>query len=149
MYRKLLVPLDGSSLAERALIHAQSIAERYGAVIVLVHAVVPLPYVVPNPVMTTGEAAPLIADAWAAARDEAHGYLRRARGLLPSDLTVETEVLDGPPATTLLEYAERAGIDMVVMTTHGHSGLGHLVFGNIAEQMLHEAKIPLLLIRVR
>lgn len=146
MFRRLLVPLDGSELAERALPHAQALAERFGASILLAEAVPPTAYVVPGDGLGTADAG-LVAEAWESARDEAAAYLDRARQKLPSKIGLETEVLEGAPVPGLLEYAERQGVDLIVMTTHGRGGLERLVFGSVAQQLLQQARVPLLLIR--
>jgi nucleotide-binding universal stress UspA family protein len=135
---KILVPLDGSMLAETALPAACGIAARDAAAISLLRAA----EVRSLPGADTIEAQ-------VKAVQEAEDYLARvverlkARGID----RVETHVWYGPAAASIVEAAAAQKIDLIVMSTHGHSGLGRLVFGSVAESVLRGTRIPILIVR--
>ena len=155
MYARILVPLDGSVRAERVLPHVEPLAERFGASVTLLHASEPpaepiaaagMPAAVAvAPVLGSGPAETAAAD-----RPEGASHLDavadrlRARGV-----TVAVETPEGPAAEAILARAEETGADLIAMTTHGRGGLGRLVFGSVADQVLRGAPCPVLLVRVR
>ncbi len=133
--RRILVPLDGSALAEQALPYAQVLAERSGAEILLVR-------VVP----------PEWPDGPAEAREhlrevhEARSYLGEIAGRIESrGVRVLRSVPPGAPATRIAAEAQDA--DLIVMTTHGRSGVFRFLYGSVAEGVLAQAKVPVMLIR--
>jgi nucleotide-binding universal stress UspA family protein len=136
---KIMVPLDGSRLAEVALPEAFEFA-RHGATLVLMRA---------------AEAARLPAadpsDSQVTAVREAEGYLasiaERARKAGVQKL--ETSVWYGPPAESIIDAARTRAIDLIVMGSHGRSGLGRLILGSVAETVLRGTTTPILLIRDR
>jgi nucleotide-binding universal stress UspA family protein len=135
---KILVPLDGSMLAETALPAACSIAARDGAAMSLLRAAE----------ATTLSPSDTI-EAQVKAVREAEEYLAhvverlKARGID----RVETHVWYGPAAASIVEAAAAQKIDLIVMSTHGHSGLGRLVFGSVAESVLRGTRVPILIVR--
>lgn len=140
--RRLLVPLDGSDLAQAALPLAGELARVLGATLVLVRVEPWLATMVPAygylPDLDRLEAD---VEALAAAS------LHEARGQLPTALSVETVVLRGAPAAALIDYARGEGrIDLVVMSTHGAGGLRRLLVGSVADRVVR-AGLPALLIR--
>jgi len=142
MYEKILVPLDGSELAERAVRHAEEIARGTGAEILLMQAVfIPTP-IVPEALLIAGGKAVKEATKFAA------GYLDRiAAPLRAEGLKVRTIVEDRPPADAILHTAEREEVDAIVMSTHGRSGLSRLVMGSVAESVLHLTRRPVMLVK--
>jgi nucleotide-binding universal stress UspA family protein len=138
------VPLDGSALAEAALAPAAALAGSLRARLLLLRAVEP-------PVITG--AAYATGHAYAdydpvAALGEAQGYLEGvARGLRERGLTAEVEAAEGLAAATIARVARERGAGLIAMGTHGRSGLGRLVLGSVATTTLHQAPVPLLLVR--
>jgi nucleotide-binding universal stress UspA family protein len=127
MLQTIVVATDGSSLAERALPCAEALA-RGGARILLVRAV---PRGAPRE-----EAA------------EAKGYLAGiAERLRAAGITADLAVPDGDPAAAILEAQRDVGADLIVMATHGRSGLGRWVYGSTAEAVLGAGSAPVLLVR--
>lgn len=125
MIGTVVVPLDGSSLAEAAIPLAQVIAERSGAMLQLLQ-------VVPS-------------DASAAVQEQAREYLRaQARRI---DDRVQISIHLGDPAGEIVDGAAELLDPIVVMTTHGRSGLRRWAFGSVAERVIHGARTPVLLIR--
>ena len=138
MIRTILVPLDGSALAEAALPHARRLARLTQATMVLVRVVAGGP---PrrDAVYTQDRAI-----------REARTYLRRnARGLSLHGLSVQTAVLVDDPVSGIASAVQMHHADLIVMCTHGRSGLGRLLLGSVAERVLQTATVPLLLVPAR
>lgn len=136
---KIMVPLDGSRLAEVALPEAFDFG-RLGATVVLLRAAeaTRLPAADPTESQVT-------------VIREAEGYLAsvavRARNA--GVARVETCVWYGSPAESIIEAARVRGVDLIVMSSHGRSGLGRLVLGSVAETVLRGTTTPILLLRDR
>jgi len=140
MFRKILVPLDGSSFAEEALPHARELAECGGGEIVL--ARVDEPYEPPPGIFVPATAIPEVV------RLSAGEYLEQLVSRLRlAGLKVESTVLDGKVADAILKYAREEGVDLIAMSTHGRTGISRLLMGSVAEQIVHGAPCPVLLIR--
>lgn len=141
MIKRLLVPLDGSELSERALVMAADLAESLNATIVLAR-------VVPPPVTGRFYAASLLEQVQEAHMKEAQEYInsvaQRAKG---DRLSVQTRVLMGDVPTTLIRLARQADCDLIVMGSHGMGGLGWQVFGSVAQKVLHGSAVPVLIVR--
>ena len=141
MYKRVLVPLDGSELGESIMPFILQIAGPLDMTVVLVRVLEPAP---PMAVEDTryfpGDLAELQRDAENYLAAVAAGL--RARGV---DVTWETRV--GRPDTEILAAARSAGADLLAMSTHGRSGVGRLLFGSVAEQVLRQADGPVFLIR--
>jgi nucleotide-binding universal stress UspA family protein len=142
--KNLLVPVDGSGAAMRALQHAIALAKMSGASIHLVHAhEEPLIYgeiavYVPRARMEDLQRANsegVLADAEAAA------------ALKDSGVRYTKEALAGPVGETIARHAERTGCDAIVMGRHGKSMLGDLLMGSVAMKVLHLTRLPVLLVR--
>ncbi len=145
MYQKILVPLDGSKLAECALPHVKNMLKdgSVGEVTLLNVVNVYLP--------GRGEI-PGIADINGVRENlfmESRRYLADVEFRLASEgIKVKTESLEGNrPADAISDYAQNNGMDMIVIATHGYTGLKRLMLGSVALGVLHESHIPVLLIR--
>jgi len=142
MYKKILVPLDGSALAERAIWHAEEIARGADAEILLLQAVfVPMP-VVPEPaLLTEGK---VLEEGGRRASE----YLDRvASELRAAGRNVRTVIDERPPADAILHVAEQEKVDLIVMSTHGRSGLSRLVMGSIAENVLRRTARTIMFVK--
>ena len=137
MFTKILVPLDGSPLGERALPIAASIAQSVNASLLLVRAVWTrsLP-----PGLDNGEA-------YLEAVQEAEAYLEAVARRLGAGVQVEVVAPHAPAPLGILQVAEQDKADLIVMTTHGRSGLSRWVYGSVAEAVLSRSPIPVLLVR--
>ena len=135
---RILVPLDGSLLAEGAIQTAAGLARESGAALVLLRAA---------EAHTLPGADPT--DAQVAVVREAEEYLTAVAARLGEEgiKGVETSVWYGPPATAIIEAARLQKGDLIVMTTHGRSGLGRLILGSVAESVLRGTTTPILLLR--
>jgi nucleotide-binding universal stress UspA family protein len=143
MLLRMLVALDGSPLAERALEMATLLAQRMAHAKPAREPLVILCRVVdPSPLLDlAGE------DARTRALDTAAHYLQeRAAGLRKEGLTVETAVRLGQPAAELLEQVIARQIDLVLLSTHGRSGLTRWALGSVAERVARSAPVPVLLL---
>ena len=152
MYGKILVPLDGSKLAEGVLTHVQDLAQRYGSEVILIEVVPPLSKLVMEiEAVSMGEAraGPEAATAVAKAeRESAHSYLEGvARRLRGESIRVRAEILAGEAGDAIVAFAHSEVMDLIAMSTHGRSGLGRLVYGSVADHVLRHAGAPVLLIR--
>lgn len=146
MYKKILVPLDGSELAEQAIEHAIALANAFEAEVYLLQVVMHMvgslaPYEVEYQLGESFRQAAL---------QEAHEYLNRMSSVYSSQLnkTLHTKVVEGIVVDGVLEYAEFQNIDLIVMATHGRSGVSRWVFGSVAERVLRAANCPIFLVRV-
>jgi len=143
-YKHILVPLDGSPLAELALADAFALAELSQAEITLFQVVPPIDHVI------AGEAEhPIYVDQqWEAKKLLALDYLHQVceRVGCP-EISVHKAVEMGPAAETIIDYAGHHPIDLIVMATHGRTGLQRWVYGSVADKVLRGANQPILLIR--
>jgi nucleotide-binding universal stress UspA family protein len=141
MPNPILVPLDGSPFAERALPYATVLCRATGAQLALVRAAFAS---VPT---TNAAAARMAAARLKVVTQEAEEYL----SLLAQRIEAEgraplAQVRVGAPATVVLEEAARLGVDLITMTTHGRAGPGRVLFGSVANELVHRATVPILLI---
>ncbi|NJN99471.1 MAG: universal stress protein [Anaerolineales bacterium] len=143
-YQHILVPLDGSALAELALADAFAVAELSRAELTLLQVVPPIDHVI----ATEAEYPIFIDQQWEAKKEEAREYLLGVceRAGCP-DIPVHTVVEMGSAAETIIDYAHHHPIDLVVMATHGRSGLQRWVYGSVADKVLRGATQPILLVR--
>ena len=136
MLKTILLPLDGSPLAERALTYATVLARRSEATIALVEAVRArtLPGIDPS-------------DAQVELTGQAEAYLQSVAERLSADGTeAEVHVCYDEPVRAILGTAERQRADLIVMSTHGRGGLSRMLYGSVADQILRRARIPVLLV---
>jgi nucleotide-binding universal stress UspA family protein len=145
MFRKILVPLDGSDLAERALDSAFALARQFGSEVILLRAIVPddilvsLPALIP-PAAALHPAKPPYHS------EEAEAYLFGVKvRWSASGVRIRTEVLAGTPPEVIVAFAREQLVDLIVMSTHGRSGFSRLIYGSVAEAVLRGAHLPILL----
>ena len=145
LIRKILVPIDFSPNAEEAMTWAIDLARRYDASLLVAHVVQPVAWPAsPDGTMLTPS------DLLATTRRELFESLGRTRDQIESaGIPTETELLDGIPAAALAALAHREGVDLIVMGTHGRSGLKHALLGSVAEKVLRAAPCPVLTVRMR
>ena len=137
MFERILVPLDGSKLAELALPYAEELAARAGSQITLLR------------VITSSEAEDY---------DKNQVYLKGVAKEVEIDtkkslekpegeIKVETAVLTGNPAEAIVDYAATKKISLIVMASHGRSGIGRWTLGSVAEKVVRGGSSPVLLVR--
>jgi nucleotide-binding universal stress UspA family protein len=140
--RSILVPLDGSTVAEQALPIAVAIAERARCKIKLVLVHQPLLGVEPTPADTRMELAMEKAN-----RDYLRSVVTRYRERLAR--TLSSAVLEGPVAATLARYGRELSADLIVMTSHGRGRLRRAWLGSVADQLIRTSEVPILVVRAR
>lgn len=147
MFARILVPTDFSEPSDAALDYAKSIAARFGASLHLVH-------VMEDPVVTGVFGAPTYVPespgASAAIRADAEFRLdQRVNEVTRAGLCVTSEMLFGPNAPTIVNRARELAIDLIVMGTHGRTGVAHAIMGSVAERVVRFASCPVLTVHVR
>ena len=141
MYKRALVPLDGSMIAEAIVPFILEIAGPLDMEVALLRVVVPPPIVVEG-------STHVIAEDTAKMRVDAEEYLAPiAAALRARGVRVTSHVRFGEAVGEILAGAREIGADIIAMTTHGRGGLGRLLFGSIAEAVLRQAEIPVFLMR--
>ena len=141
--RTILIPVDFSEAVPALVHYAMELVRGRGAHVVLLHVVGP-PVALVDPMQGSLMDPRVLTDLVDRARERLEGI---AAGL--AGLTVEGKVLVGSPARTIVEEAAATGADVVVVGTHGHSGLKHLLLGSVAEAVVRKAPCPVLVVRHR
>lgn len=142
MYNRILVPLDGSPLAEAVLPHAQALAVSEEAEIVLLR-------VSADPAAEFSFSDPSLASSLIDSLEaESLSYLQSIRARLQrAGLRTSFLIRQGAIAETILQIAAEVHADVVAMSTHGRSGFSRLLLGSIANRVVNQSSIPVLLIR--
>lgn len=136
MFKKILVPLDGSDLAEGILPHVRAMATAFGASVTLFH-------VSEAPSLST--VSPLD---WHLRKAEAEAYLReQADSLRQAGLPVDSALLEGPVAERIVEYADRQQADLIILNSHGQGGPSQWSVSHIAQKVLQRGVTSILLVR--
>jgi nucleotide-binding universal stress UspA family protein len=146
MYKKVLVPLDGSDLAECMLSHLKSLFKdgAVGEVTLLNVVKIDIPW---------GKGEDIKHFDFNALREQvftsSKKYLEKVESQLSSQgIKVKTESLEANrPADTITDYAHKNGMELIIMATHGHTGFKNLMLGSVASEVLHQSIVPVLLIR--
>ncbi len=151
MYKKILVPLDGSAFSEVVLPHVEDIAARMEAEVVLVRVVQYVAdYLAASSTLAAGSPMVLasIKEGDEAVRQEAGKYLMGIASLLSDKgLKVKSDVRFGPVAENILDAADEKNADLIAMSTHGRSGVARWLVGSVADRIVHGANVPVLLVR--
>jgi nucleotide-binding universal stress UspA family protein len=149
MFEKILVCLDGSGLAEQILPYAAEQARRFGSQVTLLHVVL-------EPVMVSTGAAggpehlekPGVLEQMKKEQQQTVTYLKRiAAHLHEQGVEVEPVLLQGSPGDAIVSYAVDNNIGLIALASHGRSGLGRAVFGSVAEYVLRNSGLPVLVVR--
>jgi nucleotide-binding universal stress UspA family protein len=155
MYKKILVPLDGSELAECVLPHVESVAKGCGAKnVIFLRVAEPLHWVVgpayiPVGVDDSDNVRQKDIDRIDAENEaSAKSYLEQLVGRVKYDgADIQTEVITGQAAESITEYATEHEIDLITIATHGRSGISRWVWGSVADRVLRSACVPVLMVR--
>ena len=142
---RILVPVDFSSHSDRALRYATRLASQSGASMELLH-VVDDPFASGS--WTSEVYVPNLPEMLDTLVGEANKRLTTLKSVPASEgIDVETRVLSGQPAHTIIEHARAAAFDLIVMGTHGRTGFSHLFVGSVAERVVRRAPCPVLTVR--
>jgi len=144
MYRKILVPLDGSKTAEGVLPHAKALAYSEGAQLILLT-------VAANPALDYAFSDPGIAQkSEEEQKTRSKTYISQVEAdLKAAGFKVSTLLRVGAVADTILQTAEELQADAIAMSTHGRTGPARWLLGSVAEKVVRSSKIPVLLIRAQ
>jgi nucleotide-binding universal stress UspA family protein len=145
--RSILAPTDFSHHAEGAVRYACGLAEKFGATLHLLHV---LPDVIvpvgPDPALITSVPPEYYAETQAQSRE---ALTQVVAPDWPQPQQIVHEVDWGDPVEGIVRYATERGIDLIVLATHGRTGLSHVLLGSVAERIVREAPCPVLTIRDR
>ncbi len=141
MFKRILVPLDGSPLAEHAVPYAVAQAERFGAEMILMRVLEPLRG-------TTGVSSRLIESVETRLEDVALQYLEAvAADIEAQGLDVRMVVVRGRPHEEIVRFAEDNQVDLIVICPHGQSGFSRWLMGTVADHVMRGATVPVLLVQ--
>ncbi len=147
MYKHIMVPLDGSELAECVLGHVIDIAKSCQSPrVTLVRVVTPIRLY--GSEMETTLSADELQKLENASVSDAETYLAKVgQQLKRNGIDVRTEVRFGNVVEHLVDFADKNGVDLIVIATHGRSGVSRWVWGSVAERILRSARVPVLMVR--
>jgi nucleotide-binding universal stress UspA family protein len=148
MYKKILVPLDGSELAECVLPHVESIAKGCGVQNVVFLRIVE-PFYMPTGYYGQGSFSEEdIKRIDSENKISAENYLSQLVSRTTYDgVTAQSEVIMGKAAESIIDYATKNSIDLITIATHGRSGVSRWVWGSVADRILRSACVPVLMVR--
>jgi len=146
MFKKILVPLDGSKLAECVLPHVESIAKGPGVQEIVFLSVAESfhPPTFSGAYSDQGTIDRIDADTKAAAVSYLGQLVKRTRY---DGVSIKSEVIAGTPAESIADYATKNSIDLIAIATHGRSGISHWAWGSVADRVLRSACVPVLMVR--
>ncbi len=146
MYKKILAPLDGSKLAECSLEHVKAIASGCNVPeVVLLRVVEPIPAQTAAALAEAG--ADFLVQAERRNRTDAETYISEVTAMLKKEgLAVQGALARGNAAEEILDYAKKNHVDLIIMSTHGRSGVTRWVFGSVADRLLRHSTVPVLVV---
>jgi nucleotide-binding universal stress UspA family protein len=141
MYQTVLIPLDGSDLAECALPHVKKMAKEGFIKDICILTVIDIH---PSALLEGADTTVI----YQAQMNNSREYLDRVQSQFRAEgFEVKTEILKGSAAQVIAEYANQQKVELIVIATHGYSGVKRLMFGSVAFGVLHDSHVPVLLIR--
>lgn len=145
-FKRILVPLDGSPLAERALPVATALARKFESQVLLLRALdIPTS---PLPAFYPEAARNLMLEVCEHVRQEVESYLKaREAELRQQGLDVRILLPDPPPAESIIDTAITEDVDLIAISTHGRGGLARWTFGSVADKVARHSPCPVLLVR--
>lgn len=142
MFKKILCPLDFSEFTKEVVAYAADIAKRYRAELHVLHVIPNLTYFTPYESFLTPENLVAIEKN---IQDEVDRDFKKVLGTV--DIDVRKAVRTGVAFVEIIDYAKTEGIDLIVMGTHGRSGIEHILIGNVAEKVVRKSPCPVMTIR--
>lgn len=150
MYKKILVPLDGSPRAEKILPHVEALATQNKAEVILLEVVEPASaeFTPSLNMMVTPQELDLYWQSLQAAEQAAKDYLKKKTAELEKK-TINTDAVikRGEAVRSIIEVAKDRNVDLIAMASHGRTGFSRVFYGSVANGLLHKVDRPLLLIR--
>ena len=143
MYKRILLPLDGSATSEQALPHAIAQAKQFGALLILLRVLEPLPHVRG---MSVGDIATIKQQTTEWAQEYLGQLVTNAQD---EGIAAQAAVVEGQPNVTILQFAEKNQVDLIVISSRGLSGLSRWLMGSVADRVVRGATVPVLLVRAQ
>ena len=141
--KKILVPIDFSDYSKNSLKYAANFANKFNAEITLIYVVEPVIY---PPDFSMGQIAiPSVNAEWDLKAKEELEKLGKQE--IPERIKVSTIIKTGKPFLEIIDTAAEENIDLIIIATHGHSGVEHILFGSTAEKVVRKAPCPVLTLR--
>ncbi len=144
MYKRILLALDGSPLAEQALPHATALAEQFQSELILLRVLVPLarpPTLAADVVLQKVEEATLV---------PVREYLERVTAdVQERGIEVQAVTIVGRPHVQIIQYAETNQVDLIVICTRGQSGLSRWLMGSVSDRVVRGGSVPVMLVRAQ
>jgi nucleotide-binding universal stress UspA family protein len=141
---RILVPTDFSKHSANALTYAVAFAEKFGAELHLLHVVQDLALFIPDAVTAMPPVALPVDQITLAAREALDRVIHEQQ---LERFSVYPEVREGTPFAEIVRFAREKDIDLIVMGTHGHTGLAHMLVGSVTERVVRKAPCPVLTVR--
>lgn len=144
MFKRILLPTDGSQGASEALNCATAIARKFDSELEVVFVTEP------HPMLTAPYSESILMDALQATREEGENVLAQATETARQSGIdqVKSAMLEGHPAEEIVRYAREHQMDIIVMGTHGRRGINRMLLGSIAEEVVRTASMPVMTVRV-
>ena len=145
MFKRILVCLDGTPLAEQMVTYAAEVARKFRSTLVLLQVLQ-----VPSSLAAASAqgAESVIEEEMKRLAYESSTYLDRvAAPLRESKLKVETVTLEGMPGDAIVDYADQNDVDLIAISTHGRRNVGRLVFGSVADHVMRNTSVPVLTVK--
>lgn len=143
MYKKILVPLDGSHRSEKILPHVEDLAESYGSKVVFLRVAR-----YPQLMAYNGMEMDTYQENCEAVIESARSQLNLVAGeFREKGIDVDVHVTAGPIVREIVDMAVRKDVDLITMSSHGRSGIGRVFYGSVAAGVLHQIDRPILMIR--
>jgi nucleotide-binding universal stress UspA family protein len=140
---RILVPTDFSKHSDNALTYAAAFAEKFHAELYLLHVVQDLSVFVPEAAIAVPSMPP-VEQLTAAVRETLERVIEKNK---LRRFTVHAEVREGSPFYEIIRFAKEQEIDLIILGTHGRSGLAHVLLGSVAEKVVRKAPCPVLTVR--
>jgi len=141
---RILIPTDFSKFSQIALTYATALAEKFAAELYLLHVVQDLAVFIPDMITVAPPPAPTV-EQMTKAVQEAFDHIVKDNQL--GRFKVHREVREGTPFYEIVRYAKEQDIDLIIMGTHGHTGLTHMLLGSVTEKVVRKAPCPVLTVR--
>jgi nucleotide-binding universal stress UspA family protein len=142
--KRILLPTDFSKFSQSAFQYAAALAEKFGAEIYLLHVVQNLSVMIPDMITVTPAVMPSVEQLTASVRSALERLVKENQ---LDSTRLQLEVREGTPFYEIIQFAKEKEIDLIVMGTHGHTGLAHMLLGSVTEKVVRKAPCPVLTVR--
>ena len=139
-FGKILFPTDFSESAENASRYALSLAKKYASKVYVIHVIEPFTYTTEFGLDFSAQLKEMEASARRLLDDI-------AASIKKTNLDVESALITGEPFVEIIKYARKEQVDLIVMATHGRSGIEHMLMGSVAEKVVRKSPCPVLTIK--